>query len=629
MGYELKKLMNMYGVSTPTMAAAPQKPGDAPTALADGATAEQQAKYAADKAVFDENVRKYGLNQAQYDQYMRDYQNRLASTNMYNQAQFNTSGVNVMPQFADMLRSPVYEPLTAINVMPQTSGVPPVDTMNQTASMPIANSDQRGGGRDRDGMGGMGGRGNGTGTGSFGLPDPFGGGSRNTSGGYTGLRDMFDRGGPGVRGGRFEGGGRLSDIANAITGRARGGHIQNYAQGGSVKGYRPGGPVDMLYGGAGDDVMMGGSEEDTLPPVDPNAALEAMLNRYAKQTVTSEQIAAAAERRVAEQKAFEDILRSQLQGSDSEPMSKAEKYFRLAAAFGAPTKTGHFAENLGLVGEEMSSQLAAKAQLEREAREKRLGVDLEIQKARMAAAGEDFEALQGVQSEEAKYRQDLAKEAMQIELENLKEGIDQDPNVQSSAPLPDQSGVLMTLRDGSVQVRTVGGDLLFGQDAMDFVKEAQERSAEYQRSIYGARREGTLGAEAAAAAPGQISLFNTIEFQVNDLLNDPYLPNMLGPIASRTPNITADAARVQSKMDQISGGAFLQARQLLKGGGAITDFESKKAEQAFLRMNDAMNIEDYTKAMNDFLDAVRAGLPKLEDADSGLSDEDLQYLGDN
>jgi hypothetical protein len=410
------------------------------------------------------------------------------------------------------------------------------------------------------------------------------------------------------------------------------GPAQNYAQGGSVKGYRPGGPVDMLYGGAGDDEMMGrpaGDRLTTPAPVDPMADMRAMLDLYAPQTVTNEQIAAAAERRAAEQKAFEDILRSQLQGSDSEPMSKAEKYFRLAAAFGAPTKTGHFAENLGLVGEEMSSQLAAKAQREREAREKRLGVDLEIQKMRMGAADEYAEALQGQQSEEAKYRRDLGKEAMQNELENLKEGIDQDPNVQSSAPLPDQSGVLMTMRDGSVQVRTVGGDVLSGQDAMDFVQEAQERSAEFQRSIYEARREGTLGAEAAAAAPGQISLFNTIEFQVNDLLNDPYLPNMLGPIPSRTPNITADAARVQSKMDQISGGAFLQARQLLKGGGAITDFESKKAEQAFLRMNDAMNIEDYTKAMNDFLDAVRAGLPKLEDADSGLSDEDLQYLGDN
>jgi hypothetical protein len=151
-----------------------------------------------------------------------------------------------------------------------------------------------------------------------------------------------------------------------------------------------------------------------------------------------------------------------------------------------------------------------------------------------------------------------------------------------------------------------------------------------------ARAIGAARGEATAAAPGQVALFNTIEFQVNDLLNDPYLPNMLGPIASRTPNITADAARVQSKMDQISGGAFLQARQLLKGGGAITDFESKKAEQAFIRMNDAMNIEDYTKAMNDFLDAVRAGLPKLQTAapaaggvatPEGLSQDDLRYLG--
>jgi hypothetical protein len=53
-------------------------------------------------------------------------------------------------------------------------------------------------------------------------------------------------------------------------------------------------------------------------------------------------------------------------------------------------------------------------------------------------------------------------------------------------------------------------------------------------------------------------------------------------------------------------------------------------------MNDAMNIEDYTKAMNDFLDAVRAGLPKLQtDAPAaggvatpeGLSQDDLRYLG--
>ena len=190
---------------------------------------------------------------------------------------------------------------------------------------------------------------------------------------------------------------------------------QNYAAGGSVKGYRPGGPVDMLYGGAGDDEMMGRPAGDRLntpapAPVDPMAEMRAMLDLYAPATDYSEQIAAATERRAAEQKAFEDILRSQLQGTDSAPQSKAEMYFRLAAAFGAPTKTGHFAENLGLVGEEMASQLSEKAKREREAREKRLGVDLEIQKARMGAAGEDLEAVQGLQTEEAKYRRDLGKE---------------------------------------------------------------------------------------------------------------------------------------------------------------------------------------------------------------------------
>jgi hypothetical protein len=151
-----------------------------------------------------------------------------------------------------------------------------------------------------------------------------------------------------------------------------------------------------------------------------------------------------------------------------------------------------------------------------------------------------------------------------------------------------------------------------------------------------ARAIGAARGEATAAAPGELALFNTIEFQVNDLLNDPYLPNMLGPVQGRLPNVSAEAARVQGKMNQISGGAFLQARQLLKGGGAITDFESRKAEEAFLLMNTAQNEEDFRKAMQNFLDAVRAGLPKLQTAapaaggvatPEGLSQDDLRYLG--
>jgi len=134
-----------------------------------------------------------------------------------------------------------------------------------------------------------------------------------------------------------------------------------------------------------------------------------------------------------------------------------------------------------------------------------------------------------------------------------------------------------------------------------------------------ARATGTAAGEKAAGAAGKMAIYGLVKSQVEDLLNDPYLPNMLGPVASRMPNVTGDAARVQSKMDQLSGGAFLQARELLKGGGAITDFESQKAESAFIRMNAAQNEADFRAAMQDFLAALEVGLPKLDEAPGGAA----------
>ena len=90
-----------------------------------------------------------------------------------------------------------------------------------------------------------------------------------------------------------------------------------------------------------------------------------------------------------------------------------------------------------------------------------------------------------------------------------------------------------------------------------------------------AKAQGTAQGEAAAQLPAQRGNVALMDQQITDLAQDPYLPNMLGPLMSRLPNVSAEAARVQSRIDQLSGGAFLQARQALKGGGAITDFESR------------------------------------------------------
>jgi hypothetical protein len=98
----------------------------------------------------------------------------------------------------------------------------------------------------------------------------------------------------------------------------------------------------------------------------------------------------------------------------------------------------------------------------------------------------------------------LQIETARVNLDRLKSGADADPNVQSSAPLPDQSGVVLTMRNGTVQVRTVGGEVLDGQAALDFVRTAQENSVNYQRDINEARATGTLTAQAdlGAAAAG-------------------------------------------------------------------------------------------------------------------------------
>lgn len=124
--------------------------------------------------------------------------------------------------------------------------------------------------------------------------------------------------------------------------------------------------------------------------------------------------------------------------------------------------------------------------------------------------------------------------------------------------------------------------------------------------------EGKAVGEAAGALPGATMTAQRVAQQVEDLKLDPYLDNMLGPVNSRLPNITADAGRVSGRINQIRGGAFLEARQALKGGGAITDFESGKAEEAYIRLNEAQNAADFRAALDEFNTYVQQGLAKLQ-----------------
>lgn len=163
------------------------------------------------------------------------------------------------------------------------------------------------------------------------------------------------------------------------------------------------------------------------------------------------------------------------------------------------------------------------------------------------------------------------------------------------------NGVQLT--PGVSQVDTATGTLLIDNKTGQPIQQIE-------KDVSGAsqlRQEGTITADSKAALPGIETAADVAIKTIDDLAKDPYLGSMLGPVDSRLPNVTTDAARVQGKMDQLQGQAFLQAFNSLKGGGAITEVEGLKAERAIARLNAAQSEADYKSALKDLRDVIETG----------------------
>ena len=117
-----------------------------------------------------------------------------------------------------------------------------------------------------------------------------------------------------------------------------------YAEGGSVhdlaRKYASGGEVDETA-----------APEATVAPVTVAAP-------YAN----TAGIRAAQAKAEAQSQALMNMLEKQYTSPDSENARQADMYFRLASAFGSPTRTGGIMENVALAGQQMSE--AAKSQRE-------------------------------------------------------------------------------------------------------------------------------------------------------------------------------------------------------------------------------------------------------------------------
>ena len=112
---------------------------------------------------------------------------------------------------------------------------------------------------------------------------------------------------------------------------------------------------------------------------------------------------------------------------------------------------------------------------------------------------------------------------------------------------------------------------------------------------------------------------------INQALNHPGLAvatGLQGKLDPRNYTPGTDATNFRVLLDQLKGGTFLQAFQSLRGGGAITEVEGKKAENAIGRLNTEQSTEAFQQSLRELMEvaeaAKRRAIERAQNAGSGL-----------
>lgn len=151
-------------------------------------------------------------------------------------------------------------------------------------------------------------------------------------------------------------------------------------------------------------------------PAGMPAGLEQMLARYQggpEGSMYGTELKAARTAASAESEKFAKMIEGAMtQGGGSAP-SKAEMYFRLAAAFGAPTRTGSFGESLGAAGRAMGEYSKETREAEKASRNSKLQLALKGQELRMSGAKDDLNTLRTLAGEEMKDKRAVATKLLE------------------------------------------------------------------------------------------------------------------------------------------------------------------------------------------------------------------------
>lgn len=225
-----------------------------------------------------------------------------------------------------------------------------------------------------------------------------------------------------------DGGGSGGDSGGGSDG---GGSDGGWARGGTVRRrFADGGLNDLAgkYDAAPEDLPMPAvtaQPEFSAPaaPMTPQSApqfagmppgLGQMLSKYqGGESAYGAELKTAREAAARESGAFSKMLQGAMEQTGQVAPSKAEMYFRLASAFGAPTRTGHFTESLAAAGKTMGDYAKETREAERASKTGKLQMALEAQKLKMSGAKEDLNTLRTLAGEEMKDKRAVATKLLE------------------------------------------------------------------------------------------------------------------------------------------------------------------------------------------------------------------------
>jgi hypothetical protein len=181
----------------------------------------------------------------------------------------------------------------------------------------------------------------------------------------------------------------------------------------------------------------------------------------------------------------------------------------------------------------------------------------------------------------------------------------------------DKGGKFRQLDTGGVQVTPGVTWQDFGTYRQAYDKAGNPIGAPQPKNLQGAAQQTALGKAQGgmqATLPTDLQNAQSTIDQIDQLLKHPGLDSIVGSFDQFRPNWTlgSEGKDALARFNQLKGKAFLQAYSTLRGGGAITEVEGQKAQDAMARLDRAQSEPEFRQALQDFREAVQVGAAKLQ-----------------